>query len=96
MIYKNAFCKGIGCHPQDRKFKCCDCGKDICSTCKIDENKKSYCINCFILSFPKALNEELNNLDKKQQKKKHQHYYNDNERDYPYKEYISESEALIL
>ena len=74
---KNAFCKGIGCHPQDRKFKCAECNKDICSTCTITENKKTYCVNCYILSFPKALNIALDNVSKSAQHKKHIDY-NDN------------------
>lgn len=82
MFYKNAFCNGIGCHKQDRKNVCIDCKKEVCSTCTIKESNKTYCINCFILSFPKALMNELSNKDdnvfktpikkRKSSKKKHE------------------------
>jgi hypothetical protein len=36
----------------------------MCSMCAMNEEGKIWCPNCYILSFPKALNQSLDNLDK--------------------------------
>jgi hypothetical protein len=59
---KNVYCGGIGCHSQDRKFNCSSCGVNMCSLCKITEESKTFCINCYVSTYEKIINNALDKV----------------------------------
>lgn len=59
---KKAFCGGTLCRKSDRKYKCFDCNVYMCSVCKVEYNKKQYCVNCYVKKY--LIKDIENDIDK--------------------------------